>query len=224
MIPGVVAANTALVAASAAYPEIRSVVETISTAATHNTTITAAGRSEVGDRMIVMLSVNSSASITPPAGWSLISSGGISSSIGLSVYYRDKTADAASANFTVSGSANVASVSVAIKSGTYATDAPAESSQSSGFSTTTIDPAAATDAGGSFPQLVIAFGAHRSGTIAGLSISSYPTAANNRGVIGSAVTALMCTDALETNTYNPGAFVVSIAANNRGITLMQRGA
>lgn len=220
MIPGVVAAHTAWVSAES-YPEIRTILEATSVAATHSTTITAAGNSQVGDRLIVLLAVNNNAVVTPPAGWTMLSSGGISSSIGLAAYFLDKTVDAVSANFGISGGAAVASISLAIKAGTFSV-APVVSAQSSGFSVTTIDPPLATDAGGVACQLVIAFGAHRAGTSSSLSVSSYPLAVNNRLVSTSAVSAMICSAESKADTYNPGAFTLSTAANNRGITVMVR--
>lgn len=218
MIPGVVAAHTAWVSAES-YPEIRTILETTTVAATHSTAITAAGNSQVGDRLIVLLAVNANAVVTPPAGWTLISAGGISSSIGLASYYLDKTVDAATANFGIAGSAAVASISLAIKAGTFSAT-PNSSTQSSGFSVTTIDPAQATDAGGTYNQLVIAFGAHRAGTSVGVSVSSYPFAGNNRLVSTTAVSAVLCTAEQKVSASDPGAFVMSVAANNRGITVM----
>lgn len=222
IIPGILAQRRHSGGAPAAFPVIRTILETNSAAANHVVTITAADQSVIGDRMIVLLSANSNAAITPPAGWTFIAAGGLSSSIGLAAYYRDKTVDAVSVSFGVSGSANVASVSLALTAGTFAVGAPVASALGAGFSSASINPPAATDGGGVGNQLVIAFGAHRSGSSASLTVSSYPLADNQRASLAAACAALLCTTTDDVSTYDPGAFVVSTAADNRSVTVMQR--
>lgn len=218
MIPGIAAGQRAAVAAiAAAFPEIRATTQSTSGSGAHTNTITAAGTSGIGDRLIMMVAVTGTGVVSTPAGWTLLF-GGSTSGIGTHVFYTTKTSDSASVSITIPASRSASSIAIAIKAGTFdAGSAPIASTVDTAFSSTTPNPPTATDGGGVGKQLVLAFVGHSVST----GVTTYPLP-NSQTLNASTCSAILCAIDAEVSSYDPGNFVLGTSGTNRSVTILNR--